>query len=57
MQSVGYRQVTESLASGGSVDQAALNDSIYRATRTFARRQRTWLRDQKVQWVGTAAEI
>jgi tRNA dimethylallyltransferase len=44
MESVGYRQVAEYLKAGAS-DRAALAASIVRATRIFARRQRTWLRD------------
>jgi tRNA dimethylallyltransferase len=47
MQSVGYRQVFDALAAGQSPDAAA----IVRATRIFARRQRTWLRDQPVEWL------
>ncbi|HYP87879.1 MAG TPA: tRNA (adenosine(37)-N6)-dimethylallyltransferase MiaA [Polyangiaceae bacterium] len=47
MQSVGYRQIFEALSAGTDVDEAA----IVRATRVFARRQRTWLRDQPVQWL------
>jgi tRNA dimethylallyltransferase len=51
MQSVGYRQVFEALAAGTVADEAALLDAIVRATRVFARRQRTWLRDQPVEWL------
>jgi len=51
MQSVGYRQVFEALASGAAVDPSA----IVRATRVFARRQRTWLRDQPVEWLPAGA--
>ncbi|HYQ17739.1 MAG TPA: tRNA dimethylallyltransferase, partial [Polyangiaceae bacterium] len=47
MQSVGYRQIFEALSAGTDVDEAA----IVRATRVFARRQRTWLRDQPVEWL------
>jgi tRNA dimethylallyltransferase len=47
MQSVGYRQVFEAVSTGAAVDEAA----IVRATRIFARRQRTWLRDQPVEWL------
>jgi tRNA dimethylallyltransferase len=50
MGSVGYRQVAEAL-SNGAVDREALHQSVVRATRIFARRQRTWLRDEPVQWV------
>ena len=49
MGSVGYRQVHQMLA--GELDAAALHEAIVRATRTFVRRQRTWLRDQPVRWL------
>jgi tRNA dimethylallyltransferase len=55
MQSVGYRQIFEALASGTAGDQAALAQAIARATRIFARRQRTWLRDQPVEWLSPDA--
>lgn len=47
MQSVGYRQIFEALGANDQVDAAA----IVRVTRVFARRQRTWLRDQPVEWL------
>ena len=50
MGSVGYRQVAEALNSS-AIDREALQGSIVRATRIFARRQRTWLRDEPVRWV------
>jgi tRNA dimethylallyltransferase len=50
MGAVGYKQVAEALRAG-PVDEPALLDSVIRATRIFARRQRTWLRDEKVQWL------
>jgi tRNA dimethylallyltransferase len=53
MQSVGYRQVREAIAAGG-VDSEALLEAIVRATRVFARRQRTWLRDAPVEWLTEA---
>jgi tRNA dimethylallyltransferase len=49
--SVGYKQVALALASGQPIDQASLELSIFRATRVFARRQRTWLRDQPIEWL------
>jgi tRNA dimethylallyltransferase len=55
MQSVGYRQAAEALE-GNAVDAAALESAIVRATRIFARRQRTWLRDQPVEWL-TPADV
>src|SRR6478609_3241534 len=48
---VGYKQVALALQSGAPIDLAELELSIYRATRVFARRQRTWLRDQPVEWL------
>jgi tRNA dimethylallyltransferase len=50
MGSVGYRQVKEH--SEGRISEADLESAIVRATRVFVRRQRTWLRDQAVTWVG-----
>jgi tRNA dimethylallyltransferase len=55
MGSVGYRQVREALHTSAVGDQAALADAIVRATRVFARRQRTWLRDQPVEWLSPDA--
>lgn len=49
MGSVGYRQVLQYL--NGQLAKQDLLDAIVRATRVFARRQRTWLRDQPVQWL------
>lgn len=46
MGSVGYKQVLAHLSSEIKSDE--LEDAIVRATRIFARRQRTWLRDQPV---------
>ena len=52
MRSVGYRQISEALLSGSRApDPNALHEAICRATRGFARRQRTWLRDQPVEWL------
>jgi tRNA dimethylallyltransferase len=55
MGSVGYRQVRDARAAGTVEDAAGLADSIVRATRVFARRQRTWLRDQPVEWLAGSA--
>lgn len=55
MGSVGYRQVREALQNGAAADEAALASAIVRATRVFARRQRTWLRDQPVEWLSPDA--
>jgi tRNA dimethylallyltransferase len=49
--SVGYKQVALAVQSGGAIDGEQLELSIYRATRVFARRQRTWLRDQPIEWL------
>src|SRR3954468_12049795 len=49
--SVGYKQIALALESDGAIDEAALELSIFRATRIFARRQRTWLRDQPIEWL------
>ena len=46
MRSVGYKQIFDALAAGDVQEDKELEASIYRATRVFARRQRTWLRDQ-----------
>jgi tRNA dimethylallyltransferase len=48
MESVGYRQVRDHIR--GAIPADELEASIVRATRTFVRRQRTWLRDQPVHW-------
>jgi tRNA dimethylallyltransferase len=49
MSSVGYRQVLSHV--DGALNRDDLAPSIDRATKIFARRQRTWLRDQPVTWV------
>ncbi len=49
--SVGYKQLALALQAGGPIDPAELELSIFRATRVFARRQRTWLRDQPIEWL------
>lgn len=51
MASVGYRQISEALSHDTARDEATLAEAIVRATRVFARRQRTWLRDQPVEWL------
>lgn len=51
MSAVGYKQIYEALQREPAPDPAALFETIRRATRVFARRQRTWLRDQPVEWV------
>jgi len=49
--SVGYKQVALAAQQSGPIDREELELSIYRATRVFARRQRTWLRDQPIEWL------
>jgi tRNA dimethylallyltransferase len=53
MSSVGFRQINERIdsSSDGSDRPPTLEDEIVQATRTFVRRQRTWLRDLEVSWV------
>jgi tRNA dimethylallyltransferase len=49
MGSVGYAQVRETIA--GRLARADLETAIVRATRVFARRQRTWLNHAAVEWL------
>jgi tRNA dimethylallyltransferase len=49
MGSVGYKEVLAHVE--GRLPREELELAIVRATRTFARRQRTWLRDQSVTWL------
>ena len=49
MGSVGYAQVSAMLK--GELSRAEIEEAIVRATRVFARRQRTWLRDADVTWL------
>jgi tRNA dimethylallyltransferase len=51
MGSVGYRQIAEALGKGEQPKAEELSEPINRATRVFARRQRTWLRDEPVAWL------
>ena len=51
MRSVGYRQIADDLTGVRAPNDADLKTRIFRATRVFARRQRTWLRDQPVRWL------
>jgi tRNA dimethylallyltransferase len=50
MASVGYREVKNALDQG-PIDETQLLDQIAQKTRVFARRQRTWLRDEPVLWL------
>jgi tRNA dimethylallyltransferase len=49
MGAVGYREVHAHL--GGAIPRPELARAIVRSTRTFARRQRTWLNHEPVEWV------
>ena len=49
MASVGYAQVRAALA--GEIEPSELETAIVRATRVFARRQRTWLNHVDVTWL------
>jgi tRNA dimethylallyltransferase len=52
MGSVGYAQVRAMLE--GALPRVELEATIVRATRVFARRQRTWLNHADVVWLGNA---
>jgi tRNA dimethylallyltransferase len=49
MSSVGYRQVLAYVE--GRLGRGELGSAIDRATKVFARRQKTWLRNQPVVWL------
>ena len=51
MGSVGYKQIRDALAQNADPDPSELLESVVRATRIFARRQRTWLREEPVTYV------
>jgi tRNA dimethylallyltransferase len=53
MASVGYRQVLAFVE--GRLGRDELVSAIDRATKVFARRQRTWLRDRDVTWLDPSA--
>lgn len=50
MNSVGYAQIRAMLE--GRVSRGDLLEAVVRATRVFARRQRTWLKHADVTWLG-----
>jgi tRNA dimethylallyltransferase len=54
MGSVGYAQVRAMLA--GELPRHEVETSIVRATRVFARRQRTWLNHAQVRWLGRSSQ-
>lgn len=49
MQSVGFREILAHLQ--GEIRADELAEKIVRSTRIFARRQRTWLKQQPVRWI------
>ena len=49
MQSVGFREILSFLKS--EIPESELAERIVRSTRIFARRQRTWLKQQPVRWL------
>jgi tRNA dimethylallyltransferase len=51
MAAVGYREINAALDQDAAPDVSALMTSIVQKTRVFARRQRTWLREQPVTWL------
>jgi tRNA dimethylallyltransferase len=53
MGSVGYAEVRAMLA--GALPREELEIAVVRATRVFARRQRTWLNHADVAWLGDAS--
>ena len=53
MQSVGYAEVKSFV--DGSIAREDLAPRIVRATRIFARRQRTWLKSAPVEWIDAAS--
>jgi tRNA dimethylallyltransferase len=50
LRSVGYRQLVEALDAGSAGDVPKLAQRVTSATRTFVRRQMTWLRTEPVRW-------
>jgi len=51
MSAVGYKQVAAALRAETPLELEPLVTSVVRATRVFARRQRTWLLEQSVEWL------
>jgi tRNA dimethylallyltransferase len=55
MQSVGYAEVKDFVDGATNIEASATRDDlalrIVRATKTFARRQRTWLKSAPVEWI------
>lgn len=57
MAAVGYKQVLAAVNAETPPSPEALLEEVVRATRVFARRQRTWLRDEAVQWLSEGATL
>lgn len=57
MTSVGYRQVSLAVKSTNPPTRDELRDEIVKVTRVFARRQRTWLREQAVWWLAQGEDF
>ncbi len=51
MKSIGYRQVAEAVRAGPVIDRESLLERVTQATRAFVRKQRSWLRDERVDWI------
>lgn len=51
MSAVGYKQIAQALSETPAPELPELIASISQVTRVFARRQRTWLREQAVHWL------
>ncbi len=49
MASVGYKEVHAHVT--GTLPRASLREAIVQSTRSFARKQRTWLRNAPVEWL------
>jgi tRNA dimethylallyltransferase len=57
MKSVGYREIAEAISSGNSEMGAALKAEIKAKTRQYAKRQRTWWKqDARIHWILPAIE-
>lgn len=52
LESTGYREIMEALASGGSINQNSLARDIARKTAQYAKRQMTWWRrNPRITWL------
>ena len=48
MQAIGYRELNQAL--DGTLEFESLRQRIGKSTRTYAKRQLTWFKKEKVQW-------